>query len=118
MGSAFDNLRNIVFDAVKTAFAYPASWKSADSMFSFDGEVLLNQPSGEDELGNVVYNPDLFWMEYPDGDFPDLKRLVDESLTPEVVTIDGRCFQVMQVIATADGKQFRALINEIHDEQI
>lgn len=118
MPSAFDTLRQTVFGQVKQTFGYPAKWESADGNFSFEGTVLFNQPNAEDELGNVVYNPEMYWMDFPLEDFQGLKALVDKAETTEIVEIDGRCFQVMQVTATADGNQYRAEITEIFDNEI
>lgn len=118
MPSPFSTLQNSVFTTVKSTFAYPCSWTSADGAYSFEGTVLFNQPTMKDELGGLTFDPFNFYMEYPDTDFLNLKELVDEAQTNEVVTIDGKCYQVMAVIALYDGKTFRATLQILNDEDL
>lgn len=115
MPSNFDNLQNAVFEQAKGLFGYDASWVSVDTAAVWSGKVLFKMPTETYSPGTMAWDPYRYEMEYKEGDFPGLYDRVESRGPAETVTIDGKNYNVRDIIADWDGKTFRATLSVVLD---
>lgn len=114
MPSNFDALQKGMFNVVKNIMAFPANWTASDNSSTWEGLVLFKNPTEKLSLsGFGEYDPNMWEMEYQEGDFSGLKDLVDGRSTLEIVTIDGVEYYVKSVAAIYDGKTYKAILNPV-----
>lgn len=108
MGSAFDSLRNSVFDTTKAVFGRQAEWIAADGGASFSGRVHFNNPTEALKVQGFEFQADAIEIEYREGEFAGLKERVDKRGTSETITIDSTEYLVRQVVRIHDGSTYLA----------
>jgi len=104
----FDILGQNVFDITTHVMGYAASWTPAAGGGAFTAQAHLKSPSREDELAGFAYNPRYFISEWKEGDFPGLETLYKNS--DEVMTVNGKTFNVIHVRALHDGRVYQAIL--------
>lgn len=83
----FDTLKTKAFDTVTYVMGYDAVWVSSVSGMAFTSRVGYKDPSEKEKLSGIAeWNPDIPYMEYRIGFFPELKENVDAGYL-EYVTI-------------------------------
>jgi len=100
--NVFDGLRETAFKVVATTMGFNATW---------DGNtyrVLFREPSEEEQLGQVKYNPSVVHIEYQEGDFPGLSELVSDGDYTQEVTIKAVTYYVRDVNQKVDGRNYEA----------
>lgn len=98
----FDGLREVAFNVVSKTMGYNATW---------DGNtyrVLFRDPSEQEQLGQVKYNPNVVHIEYQEGDFPGLSELVNNGDYTQEVTIKDVTYYVRDVNQIVDGRDYLA----------
>lgn len=111
----FDSLKVQVFDVVTDQMGYNATWLSSESGSSIlTARVGYKDPSEKQELSGVgEWEPDVPYMEYRVGFFPDLKERTDRGFQ-EIVTIEGKGnFSIRKVITRYDGDTFLATMEKL-----
>ena len=108
MPSAFDSLRNTVFDNTRAGFGRQAVWMAADGGASFSGLVHFNNPTESLKTLGFEFQVDAIEIEYREGEFEGLKERTDKRNSSEVITIDGTEYLVRQVLQIHDGGTFLA----------
>jgi len=104
MASPFDALAATAFGVISNALGEPASWGG------LTGQVLYQEPSTEQRIGNVDYAPLEPSCEYKAEIFPGLKAAVDAGATLEEITIGTTVYYVRKVEAIQDGKACKATL--------
>lgn len=61
----------------------------------------------------MQFFPEEGYMEYYEGDFPNLKAMVDNGRNKEVVVISGNQFGVLQVLRDFDGRTYKAHLKRL-----
>jgi hypothetical protein len=112
MPSPFDSIRDAVFNLTQRTFGYELSWMSQDGEASWNGMVHFRHPASEYNIGGIEYNPMMFYIEYVDGQLPGLVERVNsrDQREFEVVTVDGRQFNVVSIDEVRDGDTIRATL--------
>lgn len=106
----FDDLQDMMFDAVSDTMGYDAVWITA--IPQKNARVLLKEPNEEYDLNGVRYSPFNYMMEYRLGEFDGLVDNVRQN-EDERVSINGTEYYVRTVQAVYDGKTYRALLEKI-----
>lgn len=116
MPSLFDNQRNVMYATVNGLFAVPASWTSVDTLASFTGSVLFNNPTIKEIVDGSGYIPETPYFEFNLPLIPGLKIRVDKNNSLEIITIDGVQYYVTSVELTRDGNNAKAYVKLVADD--
>jgi hypothetical protein len=110
----FDQMQRTMQVQVNHLYSDACSWSPLAGGPAIEAMVLLNIPSelqslNEDERAGWMFHPVGAWLEYA---YPDLPGLMDAVRTGsrEVVTVKGAQYRINEVVATFDGKTFKAKI--------
>jgi hypothetical protein len=113
MANLFDGLQNQLFDLTKDVFGYDATWSPSTGGAVRETRVLFREPNEAEKQQAGNYMPTDFYCEFRTGD--DFGILLYNSLrvgNNEEVTINGRTFDVLEVVAAWDGKTYKAKLQE------
>ena len=118
MPSRFDNLQARVHTTVRQTFGYPATWNSNDGLITWEGTVLLTNPTEREDVAGMKYDPTNIRVEYYEGQLPGLYERIrgdigGDQITDERITVDGRLYLVSEVNRIADGKTYRASVTAL-----
>lgn len=115
MANLFDNLRDKAFDVTASVMGYDASWTPAATPEGqpVTARVHFKEADEIEKLGGIEYMPPSPFMEYRAPFFDGLWESVRENNGGEVVTIDGRGYDVLKVDKMYDGATYRAYLNPV-----
>lgn len=111
MSSPFDGLQQLCYNTATTVFGFIATWAPSAGGVTRTANVLKREPTSEVDLVGFNYTPQIYIMEYKDGDFPGLKTSCNTGGN-EAVTIDGVIYDVKKVDAIWDGKTLKAILEK------
>ena len=100
--SLFDSIEKNTYSLVTRLYGDTAIWIPTNGSAQQTAKVLFNNPTKNQKLSDVVYDPRDWQMEYHKEDFIQLKDLVDSG-TNQVVTINGISYYVKAVYTKWDG---------------
>lgn len=98
----FDGLQAAAQRIVTTTFGDSATWIPLAGG-SYTGDVLYNEPTQKEQVGDQDYITGRPRMEYLDGLFPGLLDSVLDK-APETVTVNGTTYACMWGERKYDGK--------------
>lgn len=112
----FDAIQAAAFDVVTNTFGYAAKWTPSDGSAEKTAQVLYKDATEKQGLSDQDFEVERYKMEYKNGDFPELKNLVDTADTIEKVSIETQKdiwleFMVRRIERKFDGKTFIAILN-------
>jgi hypothetical protein len=115
MGNIFDDMQDGLFDLTTEIFGYDASWTpSTPGSVEQVARVNYRKPNEKDSITNgIVFMPLVYFIEYKEGVFPELKTLVDNG-SDEIIIIKGAQHIVRSVQRMYDGKTFHAHAERIN----
>lgn len=111
MSNIFDSLQQKAFGVVAAQIGYDAEWVPSQGGARQSARVLFKDPTEMHELAGVEYNPLGYLMEYYADSFIGLFESVRSSNIEEV-EINGKEYYVRDVKSAADGRTYRAKLDE------
>jgi hypothetical protein len=112
MSNIFDSLQQKAFGIISAQMGYDATWIPSQEGAQQTARVLFKDPTEMHELAGVEYNPLGFLMEYYADSFVGLFESV-RSGNYEEVTVNGKRYLVRDVKTVADGRTYRAKLDEV-----
>ncbi len=112
MPNLFDNAQKAAFGIVTNTMGYNASWSPSSGSELQEGKVLLKEPTREEELLGVEYNPTVWVSEWHKPDFEGLFEASRDG-KKETIIIEGVSYRVRAVTAIYDGKTYKAVLQKI-----
>jgi hypothetical protein len=113
MANLFDGLQDRLFDLTKKVFGYDATWSPSLGGAERATRVLFREPNEAEKQQAGNYMPTDFYCEFRTGDTfgIDLYNAL-RSGNDEEIEINGRMFDVLEVIAAFDGRTYKAKLQE------
>jgi hypothetical protein len=112
MPNPFDFARLSALNIVKDVFSNPAEWTPSAGGAPLTARVLFNHPTDTRRHHRAEYNPLIHSMEYHLDEFPGLFESLRDG-GAEFVTIEGRQYEVREVLANFDGKTYVAQLHPL-----
>ena len=105
-----------VFNSVNRLYGetVDAIWVSVDTLASYSGKVLFNNPTHKETLDQIEYIEVEPYFEYLAPAFSGLKFRVDSSVT-ERINISGTEYLVTRVTKLSDGNTMKAYVQAVGD---
>lgn len=116
MPNPFDRLKQTVFDTTTRAMGYDATWLPSDAIEGaepYAARVHLKEAEEKQEMGGVEFMPLNPFMEYRSPFFPGLYEKCRRENGGERVIIEGREYEVRQVVRMFDGDTYQAILQRI-----
>lgn len=107
MANIFDRLQTGLWETVNKTFGYDATWQPSQGGALQSAKVLYKDPSQNEKLQGIEYNPYHWQIEYNLGSFDGLMEAVRAGET-ETISLLSKTFYVREVTAHWDGKTYIA----------
>jgi len=120
VGNIFDKLQENLHNAVNNTFGYMVSWTPSEGGPAKVAKCLYKEPTEKYKLGEIDYSPNLFQIEYKQGDLDGLYEAAKAGEMEEVIVYKigedvstGTRYALMKPGATWDGKTYKIIIEKV-----
>jgi hypothetical protein len=103
MPSPFDGLAASITGAVSRVMGYAAIWSPTSGAAVCQGRVLFKEPTAEQKLEGIRFDPEKPTAELLPADFPGLYEAA-RAKSNEILVIEGRRYGVRAARALHDGR--------------
>jgi hypothetical protein len=120
VGNIFDKLQDNLFNTINNVFGYMVSWTPSNGDPAQLAKCLYKEPTEQYKLGEIDYSPNLFQIEYKNGDLPGLfetsraggmEQVKIYKIGSDITT--ALTYAVLKPLSKWDGNTLKLLIEKV-----